>query len=181
MTTNDNSPQQDLLFGKFVIPSDSIFYKTEHSFAFVNLRPIVPGHVLVSPQRVVPLLEDLTEEECMDLFRTVRITQQVLKRHYANSTAFNVAIQDGRAAGQSVPHVHVHVLPRQEGDFERNDDVYDHLNEWAPREELRFKTTLVVADDGDRIDRTRQQMAEEAAMYRALFAVQDSRRSDGQL
>ena len=180
-TTTTNDSQQDLLFGRFVIPSDSIFYKTDLSFAFVNLRPIVPGHVLVSPRRVVPLLEDLSEEECIDLWRTVRTTQQVLKLQYSDCTAFNVAIQDGRAAGQSVPHVHVHLLPRQAGDFERNDDVYDHLSQWAPREELKVKTTLAVADDGDRKDRTRQEMADEAAMYRALVATQLRSCNDGKL
>jgi diadenosine tetraphosphate (Ap4A) HIT family hydrolase len=37
-------------------------------------------------------------------------------------------MQDGPAAGQTVPHVHIHVLPRKPGDFEKNDDVYDELD-----------------------------------------------------
>lgn len=37
-------------------------------------------------------------------------------------------VQDGPAAGQTVPHVHIHVLPRRPGDFEKNDDIYDELD-----------------------------------------------------
>jgi len=108
-------------FGKFLISSKHIFLRTKYSAAFVNLRPIVPGHVLVMPQTIVPTLEELSTEEYTDLWLTVREVQSALKQHFA-SQAFNVAVQDGREAGQSVPHVHVHILPRKSGDFERNDD-----------------------------------------------------------
>lgn len=166
--------QNDLLFGKFIISAASIFMRTKSSFAFVNLRPIVPGHVLVSPMRVVPLLDDLSEDEYADLWLTVRNVQNILKQHYTDCSGFNVAVQDGRAAGQSVPHVHVHILPRVVGDFHRNDDVYDHLSEWAPRDELRVNSTLAVADDKDRKDRTREEMADEASTYRMLTGTTES-------
>jgi hypothetical protein len=61
----------DILFGRFIIPQASIFYSsssttsatTTRSYAFVNLRPIVPGHVLVVPERIVAEMRDLTEPE----------------------------------------------------------------------------------------------------------------------
>jgi bis(5'-adenosyl)-triphosphatase len=163
----------DCLFGKFHIPEDTVFLRTESTFAFVNLRPIVPGHVLVCPVKIVPKLEDLSDEEYKCLWLTVRTTQKMLKDRY-NCSAFNVAVQDGRAAGQSVPHVHVHILPRVAGDYERNDDVYDHLNSWAPKDELKVDTTLEVAEDKDRKDRTRQEMTDEAADYRSLILNSNS-------
>uniref|UniRef100_A0A7R9WYV3 HIT domain-containing protein n=1 Tax=Craspedostauros australis TaxID=1486917 RepID=A0A7R9WYV3_9STRA len=167
-TDNDDS----MRFGKFLIDSTSIFYKSSLSAAFVNLRPIVPGHVLVMPHRVVATMEELTQDEYTDLWISARKVQSVLKHQY-QASAFNVAVQDGRAAGQSVPHVHVHILPRQAGDFERNDDVYDALERWAPREELKqAPSNLEVPDDADRKDRTQQMMAAEAAMYRRLFEQQ---------
>jgi bis(5'-adenosyl)-triphosphatase len=160
---------QDMHFGKFVIASSHVFYRSPLSAAFVNLRPIVPGHVLVVPQRIIVRTEDLTAEEYHDMWESVRVVQNMLKKQY-HATAFNVAVQDGRAAGQSVPHVHVHILPRVEGDFERNDDVYDELQAWAPRHELsRNKPTLDVPEDEDRKDRTSEQMVEEAAVYRSLL------------
>jgi hypothetical protein len=63
------------------------------------------------------------------------------------------------------------ILPRYvAGDFERNDDVYDRISEWAPQDELRVPSSrLVVADDKDRRDRTLQGMADEAAVYRNVF------------
>ncbi|KAL9191464.1 hypothetical protein ACHAXT_001170 [Thalassiosira profunda] len=140
----------------------------------VNLRPIVPGHVLVCSSRVTPLLSDLDDEEYDDLWRSVRSVQKVLKQQY-KCEAFNVAVQDGSGAGQSVPHVHVHVLPRYAGDLQRNDDIYDHLEEWAPREEMSAKKArLDVPDDSERKDRTVEEMAEEAGIYRSLMEKESS-------
>mmetsp|Transcript_13901 Transcript_13901/g.20518 ORF Transcript_13901/g.20518 Transcript_13901/m.20518 type:complete len:210 (-) Transcript_13901:18-647(-) len=155
------------LFGKFKIPASNIFLSTKYSFGFVNLRPIVPGHVLVSPHRLCGRLQDLDAEEYNDLWQSVRRTQEILNHHYGPS-AFNVAVQDGAASGQSVEHVHVHILPRSEGGFERNDDIYDELQEWAPREEMAGKMKLEVPDDQDRKDRTSDQMADEASKYRNI-------------
>jgi bis(5'-adenosyl)-triphosphatase len=165
-------PEEDMRFGKFLIPKASIFAHTTLSAAFVNLRPIVPGHVLIMSQRIVPHLADLTQEEYADLWVLVRTVQAMLQKQY-NATAFNVAVQDGKAAGQSVPHVHVHILPRQDGDFTRNDDVYEALEEWTPRTDtVKERTDINVPDDEDRIDRTPQMMADEAATYRRLLGAE---------
>ena len=80
--------------------------------ASVNLKPLVPGHVLVIPRRVVPLLEGLTDLEFDDLIQTVRMVQSIVEGHYG-AAASNIGIQDGRDAGQSVANVHVHILPRR--------------------------------------------------------------------
>lgn len=166
---NEAIKMDTMLFGRFKIPASHVFFKSQYSFGFVNLRPIVPGHVLISSKRVVPRLSDLNDEEYSDLWSTVRATQATLEKKYGPS-AFNVAVQDGVSSGQSVPHVHVHILPRSEGDLERNDDVYDELQEWAPRHELsNEKPKLDVPEDADRKDRTTDQMAEEAASYRELM------------
>ncbi|KAG7373956.1 HIT-like domain containing protein [Nitzschia inconspicua] len=168
-SSNPSDHLEDMRFGRFVIPKASIFSRTALSAAFVNLRPIVPGHVLIMPQRIVPLMADLTTEEYTDMWLLVRQVQGMLQRHY-NATAFNVAVQDGRAAGQSVPHVHVHILPRTKGDFQRNDDIYEALEEWAPRIDMvKERTSIDVPDDKDRVDRTLDMMAEEAATYRRLL------------
>jgi len=171
MSASSTLQPGDVMFGRFIIPAASIFYRSpQKSVAFVNIRPIVPGHVLIIPERVVALMKDLTETEYLDMWSTVRKVQEVLQKQY-DCTAFNVAVQDGRAAGQSVPHVHIHILPRSEADFERNDEVYDQIQEWAPRdnEELRSKPKLDVPDDSERRDRAPKEMAEEAAIYRRVL------------
>ena len=182
-TTEDNSIHDDnmsttpatsagLMFGKFVINASQIFYRSPSnlSAAIVNLKPIVPGHVLVISTRVVPRLNQLTSEEYDDLFRTVRVVQNKIEKHYGAESS-NVAIQDGISAGQSVFHVHVHILPRISGDFERNDDVYDELEAWDPSSSGNRKVVkrLEVADDNDRKPRTMEQMEEETELYKSLF------------
>lgn len=99
-------------FGKFGIPAATVFYHSPSGLtvAFVNLKPLVPGHVLVTPRRLVPYLADLTEEEMTDLFRSVREVQAIVCEEYGADAA-NIGIQDGKESGQSVPHVHVHILP----------------------------------------------------------------------
>lgn len=106
-----NLQEGDIMFGKFVIPSACVFYRSESSYAFVNLRPLVPGHVLVIPHIRQPYLADLTDQVYTDLWMTVRRVQIVLQQQYPKTTAFNVAVQDGRAAGQSVPHAVSQVFP----------------------------------------------------------------------
>ncbi len=167
----NNNMGSDVMFGRFKILANQIFHRTEHSFALVNLRPLVKGHVLVVSNRIAPLLSDLHDHEYDDLWKTVRKVQQALKKQY-NCDAFNVAVQDGQSAGQSVPHVHVHILPRYNGDLERNDDIYDQLEMWAPREEdSQKKKRLEVPDDDERKDRTIEKMAEEASIYQALMKI----------
>lgn len=175
MSSSASSPtekdQEKLKFGPFLISSDHVFFQSSLSAAFVNLRPIVPGHVLVMSLRVCPLLSDLSTEEYLDLWKSVRIVQNILKKHSTSCEAFNIAVQDGKAAGQSVEHVHVHILPRKPGDYERNDDVYSDIENWAPRDEMRAKQVqnLDVPDDEARKDRTPEKMAEEAEIYRNLI------------
>ena len=177
MDNDHTATCQGLIFGRFKISPSQIFYHstTQLTSAIVNLRPIVPGHVLVIPQRVVPKLSQLTTEEYDDLWRSVRIVQNALEKHY-DAGGFNVAVQDGKEAGQSVPHVHVHILPRIKGDFERNDDVYDALEDWAPTDAMvknkmedKNKMELNVPDDEDRVDRTMGHMEDEARLYRTLL------------
>ena len=63
-------------------PSSCIFYESSKSFAFVNLKPVLPGHVLVSPIRVVPLFEDLTLDEVSDLFQVAQKVEKVVKNAF---------------------------------------------------------------------------------------------------
>ena len=157
-------PQQ---FGRFSIAPSQQFFQSSSSCAFVNLKPIVPGHVLVIPKRLVVRLKDLTDDECDDLFRTVRIVESKIENHYG-ANACNVAIQDGKDAGQSVPHVHVHILPRHAGDAVVGDEIYDELEKWAPRDSAS-KPKLAVAGDEHRNPRTEEEMTIEAGEFRTFF------------
>ena len=93
-----------LPFGFIPLPLSQIFALTSLSFCSVNLKPFSPGHVLVIPRRPVPTLDDLTDEEMTDLMLLVKKTARMLRKvHHAD--AVTVSVQDGPAAGQTVPHV----------------------------------------------------------------------------
>uniref|UniRef100_A0A6I8N982 Bis(5'-adenosyl)-triphosphatase n=1 Tax=Ornithorhynchus anatinus TaxID=9258 RepID=A0A6I8N982_ORNAN len=80
--------------------------------------------VLVCPLRPVERFRDLHPDEVADLFQTTQKVGNVVEKHF-NGTSITFSVQDGPEAGQTVKHVHVHVLPRKVGDFSRNDSIYD--------------------------------------------------------
>ena len=87
------------------------------SVAISELAPILKGHCVVVPTKGRPeRVSNLSTDEFLDLMRTVLITQKSIRaiRSRKTSIAFNISIKDG-AAGQPVPHVHVHVVPRVKG------------------------------------------------------------------
>jgi len=108
------STSEAIKFAKFDIHSSSIFYSSasQLTVGFVNLKPLLPGHVLLVPRRIVARMAELSEEEVDDLFRSVYFVMPIVCAKYGASSA-NIGIQDGVDAGQSVPHVHVHIIPRQ--------------------------------------------------------------------
>lgn len=85
---------------------------TEHSVAFLDAFPSAPGHTLLIPRRHVPLLSDLTPDEHADLFALLREVVIDMRDVGARS----IGVNDGALAGQTVPHVHLHVIPRRAGD-----------------------------------------------------------------
>ena len=83
-----------LFFGPYKLQPTQIFYESSLSIAITNLKPIVPGHVLVIPKRVCARFCDLTQDEVQDLFFSGYKIQPVLEQYY-ECTASNLAIQDG--------------------------------------------------------------------------------------
>lgn len=142
-----------LRFGQHLIKASAVILQTELSFALVNRKPVVPGHVLVCPLRQVERFRDLQPEEVSDLFSTTQTIASLVEKHF-NATSLTIAIQDGPEAGQTVKHVHVHVLPRKAGDFERNDSIYDELQKhdrddedapsrWRSEEEMAAEASVL--------------------------------------
>lgn len=74
-----------------------------------------PGHSLVVPKRVVPSIFDLTGEETTDLWIMIKLGVEMLKEKH-KPDGFNVGVNCGEAAGQTVMHAHVHIIPRYVGD-----------------------------------------------------------------
>ncbi|XP_068997329.1 bis(5'-adenosyl)-triphosphatase-like isoform X2 [Embiotoca jacksoni] len=90
-----------LRFGQHLIKASAVFLQTELSFALVNRKPVVPGHVLVCPLRPVERFRDLQPDELADLFSTTQRVADLVEKHF-NATSLTIAIQDGPEAGQTV-------------------------------------------------------------------------------
>ena len=89
--------------------------ENELAYAFPTNIPIVPGHTLISPKRCVAKYEDMTNEE-KEALEKLRIRIITALKKVFNAEGFNYAWNENKIAGQSVPHFHLHVLPRKDGD-----------------------------------------------------------------
>ncbi|XP_078207510.1 bis(5'-adenosyl)-triphosphatase isoform X14 [Callithrix jacchus] len=91
-------------FGQHLIKPSVVFLKTELSFALVNRKPVVPGHVLVCPLRPVERFCDLRPDEVADLFQATQRVGTVIEKHF-HGTSLTFSMQDGPEAGQTVKMV----------------------------------------------------------------------------
>ena len=98
--------------------------ENETAWAFLTNIPITPGHALISPKRVVETMEELTEKELFDIFALTTIVKNALRKTF-NAQGFNFAWNEGKDFGQSVPHFHLHIVPRSPDD--------DGITEYEPR------------------------------------------------
>jgi ATP adenylyltransferase len=93
-----------------------IVFRGKTVFAILNAFPYASGHLLVLPYREIAHLEDLTEDESIELWATVTDAVAALKVSHSPH-ALNVGINLGLSAGGSISqHLHVHIVPRWEGD-----------------------------------------------------------------
>lgn len=98
-------------------PENLVLRVAERVFVMMNRFPYAHGHLLVSPLRHVPDLDGLTEEEARDLMEETRLATRVLAR-VLTPEGFNVGINLGKVAGAGYAgHLHVHVVPRWNGDL----------------------------------------------------------------
>jgi diadenosine tetraphosphate (Ap4A) HIT family hydrolase len=89
--------------------------KNRLAFSFLTHIPIVPGHALVCPIRIVETCEELNHDEWSEILALKHQVCESLKKVF-NAEGFNFAWNMGEKAGQSVPHFHLHVVPRKSGD-----------------------------------------------------------------
>jgi diadenosine tetraphosphate (Ap4A) HIT family hydrolase len=79
--------------------------------------PITGGHSLIIPKRHVASFFEVTNDEKSALFNLLEDAKKALDQEFKPS-AYNIGINDGTAAGQTVPHLHIHLIPRYDGDVE---------------------------------------------------------------
>jgi diadenosine tetraphosphate (Ap4A) HIT family hydrolase len=101
--------------------------KNDLVFAFPTNIPITPGHTLICPVRCVSAFEDMTNDEKEGMFELTRKVKTALRKSFG-AVGFHHAWNEGSVAGQSVPHFHLHIVPRSDGD--------SGITEYEPRKFL---------------------------------------------
>ena len=94
-----------------------IIYSSELMFVVRDSYPVTKLHTLIIPHRHVPNFFDLNDEELNDLSKILKKEKQSLINVDSKISAFNVGVNIGMDAGQSIMHCHVHLIPRRKGDI----------------------------------------------------------------
>jgi diadenosine tetraphosphate (Ap4A) HIT family hydrolase len=97
------------------LPRDRVLFENELAIAFRDGFPVSKGHTLVIPKRHVDSFFDTTPEEQAAVLQLVGKARVDLDSRY-HPAGYNIGINDGTAAGQTVMHMHLHLIPRYEGD-----------------------------------------------------------------
>lgn len=96
---------------------DSLLFENDLAYACQDKYPVNPGHLLIIPKRHVADFFLITEAEKVALLSLLDVAKRHLDDKHAPA-GYNVGINVGEAAGQTIPHVHLHLIPRYHGDTE---------------------------------------------------------------
>ena len=105
--------EEECLFCKIAmgeIPSQKLYEDADH-IAFLDINPRNPGHTLVMPKKHYETILEMPDNEIGELFRLVKKIAVAVKKGM-NADGISIGQSNERAAGQVIPHVHVHVIPR---------------------------------------------------------------------
>ncbi|MCU0975538.1 MAG: HIT family protein [Steroidobacteraceae bacterium] len=97
------------------LPAGRIIHARESAVVIRDGFPVSPGHSLVIPKRHVSSFFEVTDDERNDLLSLLAEARDDLERQF-RPAGYNIGINDGAAAGQTVPHLHIHLIPRYAGD-----------------------------------------------------------------
>ena len=92
--------------------------RNEFYIPIKDLYPVTEGHTLIIPSRHVESFFDLTRDEEIAMLDMLNSQRQELSQLDTTITGFNVGINDGEDAGQTIMHCHIHLIPRRKGDME---------------------------------------------------------------
>ncbi len=111
----------------------SVVYEDDTVIAIMDIGPVNPGHAMVIPKEHIPYMADMDEDTGAHLFKITMRLQQAVRGSGVICEGINLFLADGEAAFQEVFHLHMHIIPRFEG------DEFKISADWSvrpPREEL---------------------------------------------
>jgi bis(5'-adenosyl)-triphosphatase len=138
---------------------EAVFAVSGDFAALYNISPILPGHSLVIPTFHIASVLELDERDLHSFFSFAQIVTRFLQSVFGGS-GFNWTIQDAEVAGQTVDHLHLHIIPRKSGDL-------PHPGDWYPALE---KSESLPVDDQRRRKLTSEQMSDVTSYLRKKWA-----------
>jgi diadenosine tetraphosphate (Ap4A) HIT family hydrolase len=116
--TNGNRQDADCIFCAFQDANiNRLMNENETCYIRYDNFPAAPGHVEIVPKRHVESFFDLTSKEVTDAYALLRTAREHIMGTY-RPDGFTIGVNEGRAAGRTVDHLHIHVIPRRHGDVE---------------------------------------------------------------
>jgi bis(5'-adenosyl)-triphosphatase len=106
----------------------SVFFTRGDFLALYNIAPVLPGHSLIIPKQHYTSLLELNDKELLEFFMTANRALRVLLKAF-NTDSFDWSIQEKPAAGQTIEHLHLHIVPRLKGDLKHPGDWYPLLQQ----------------------------------------------------
>lgn len=104
------------------------FFESENFRAIYNISPILPGHSLIIPKKHVQSIFELSDSELSEMMLVARTVTTGLKTYF-NCDGSDWTIQDGESAGQTVGHLHMHIIPRFPNDLPLGTEWYDYIKD----------------------------------------------------
>ena len=111
------SSEQDCIFCKIIkkeLPCAKV-YEDDATIAFLDIGPVNHGHVLVIPKRHSETLFHMDERDALNCMKTTQLVADAVKKA-TNADGINILMNNFKAAGQIVPHAHIHIIPRFKDD-----------------------------------------------------------------
>ncbi len=107
----------DCLFCKIIKKEikAEIIYEDEEALAVLDVHPKAPGHTMILPKVHADNLLDLPDEKVGPVFQAVKKVTEIIKKSL-KSDAFTIGINNGKYSGQVIDHLHIHIIPRWQGD-----------------------------------------------------------------
>jgi len=106
------------IFCDYSNSNDKHIAENELAFAIFDTYPVNKGHVLIIPKRHFKDFFDATEEEINAIYYLLQEVKVIVEKEF-KPDAYNIGINIGEAAGQTIMHLHVHLIPRYKGDVEK--------------------------------------------------------------
>jgi bis(5'-adenosyl)-triphosphatase len=106
----------------------SVFYSHAGMLAIYNIAPVLPGHSLVIPAKHYKSILELSSRELVDFFETARTTVHILMKAF-NTDSFDWSVQEKPEAGQTIEHLHLHIVPRLKDDLKHPGDWYPQVQQ----------------------------------------------------